>query len=74
MVRAAAVAAVRRGLRTAFCRASLPGVPNSLPSTGPTSAITGRESSGSRTKTPISARAAPRPTGARPESLPVEAP
>ncbi len=62
MVSAEAVVAVRRGLRTAFSRASLPGVPNSLRSTGANSAITGRDSSGVRTKTPIISAPEPRPT------------
>ncbi|CAM5376646.1 hypothetical protein SBADM41S_01024 [Streptomyces badius] len=68
MARAEAVAPVRRGLRTAFCEASFPETPNTFFSSGRTSAITGRESSGIRMMTPIRAKNAPAATSRRPEA------
>ena len=58
IVSAEAVAAVRRGLRTAFCRASLPDTPNAAQHRRG-GAISGRDSSGVRTNTPISSSTAP---------------
>ena len=65
IIRAEAVAAVRRGLRTEFCRASLPETPKTR-RTGAAAAISGRDSSGVRTKTPMISSTAPRPIGACP--------
>ncbi len=69
-ISAEAVAAVLRGLRTAFCRARLPEMPNAR-STGAARAISGRDSSGVRTNTPISSSTAPPPITALPSSMPV---
>lgn len=65
IISAEAVAAVRRGLRTEFWRASLPETPKALRS-GDAAAISGRDSSGVRMKTPMMSRTAPRPMGACP--------
>ncbi len=62
IIRAEAVAAVRRGLRTELRRASLPAMPKAR-STGAAAAISGRDSSGVRMKTPITSRPAPSPIG-----------
>lgn len=59
IARADAVAPVRRGLRTAFCAASLPETPNIRCSSGRTRAITGRDSSGIRMMMPMRARKEP---------------
>ncbi len=65
IISAEAVAAVRRGLRTEFWRASLPETPKTR-RTGAAAAISGRDSSGVRTNTPMISRTAPRPMGAWP--------
>jgi hypothetical protein len=68
VVSADAVAAVRRGLRRAFWPASVPQTPNRR-STGPAAAMTGRDSSGVRTNTPVSSATAPRASHALPSTI-----
>ncbi len=70
----AAVTAVRRGLRTAFWEASLPGIPNTFCSSGRTAPMTGLESSGSSTIMPMSMKKAPAPMDMRPSSPPMDTP
>jgi len=65
IISADAVAAVRRGLRTEFWRASFPEMPNTRIS-GAAAAIRGRERRGVRMKTPMISRTAPSPMGAWP--------
>ncbi|MFM9589255.1 hypothetical protein ACKI1J_11975 [Streptomyces scabiei] len=74
MASAEAVAPVRRGLRTAFRPAGLPETPKPRHSSGRTTAITGRESNGTSTMTPVTARMAPNPTSALPSEPPAPAP
>jgi hypothetical protein len=57
-----AVAAVRRGLRMAFCLASVPVRPRSLASGAPRSPATGRATTGPSTTVPSSVMTAPSPT------------
>ena len=59
---AAAVAEVRRGVRLAFSRASLPGTLNRRANGQPMSRASGRAKSGLRTETPMKTTAAPKPT------------
>ena len=59
---AAAVDAVRRGLRTAFSRASVPGIPRHRGSGAPSSRPTGRAITGPSTATPMKSPKTPIPT------------
>ena len=56
-----AVAAVRRGLRIAFSRASVPVMPRTLGSGAPMNRLIGRASTGPRTKMPMKIAIAPSP-------------
>src|SRR3954451_14576779 len=60
IIKAAAVRAVRLGLREAFSRASVPVMPLTLGSGQPTKRATGRAISGPRTKTPMKMAGIPR--------------
>lgn len=71
IISADAVAAVRRGLRTEFWRASLPEIPK-IRRTGAAAAISGRDSSGVRMNTPMISRTAPIPMGAWPSEPLIE--
>ncbi len=61
IISAEAVVAVRRGLRSAFCRARRPEMPKAR-RTGVASAISGRDSSGVRMNTPTSSSIPPPPS------------
>ncbi len=61
-VRANAVAAVRRGLRTALVRASRPTAPNGRATTAPSPATNGRDSAGAASRTAMIRANAPMPT------------
>ena len=63
IIRAEAVAAVRRGLRTAFSRASSPRTPTARGSSAPRTRITGRASTGASVATPSNEPSAPSMTG-----------
>ena len=65
---AAAVDAVRRGLRTAFSRASRPGMPRQRGSGAPMARPTGRAITGPSTATPMNRANTPRPTSWIPPS------
>ncbi len=67
IIRAAAVAEVRRGLRVAFCFASSPGMPRSLSGVA-IAAASGRTASGSATMTPTIAASSPSPKTFMPAS------
>ncbi len=69
-VSANAVAAVRRGLRTALVRASVPIRPNGRPMTWPSGRITRPDSSGDSNSAPMPTRTSPSPMSAAP--LPAE--
>ena len=67
IIRAAAVAEVRRGLRVAFCFASSPGMPRSLSGVA-IAAASGRTASGSAIMTPTIAASSPSPKTFMPAS------
>ncbi len=64
IMRAAAVAAVRRGLRIAFCCASRPGVPNTFGNSPPSTRTTGVLITGASIAMPRNTAAAPPPSRA----------
>jgi len=69
MVSAAAVVAVRLGLRMAFSLASVPAMPLRRGNGAPINQLSGRARSGPRTATPMNTAAAPTPTGPTPPPL-----
>ena len=64
IISADAVAALRRGLRAAFSRATVPAIPRRRGSGAPSTLVNGRASTGPSTATPTNTSSAPRPTGA----------
>ena len=62
IISAEAVADVRRGLRVAFSRASVPAMPRKRGSGEPTTRVNGRAMTGPRIATPMNTTSAPRPT------------